>query len=52
MAKDVKCEVDSCKYWGNGNLCQASSIYVVNQRSGNHASTSSETDCKTFDPKI
>jgi len=51
LAKDVKCEVNSCTYWGAGNLCNASSIYVVN-RSGQQASNSEETDCKTFEPKI
>jgi hypothetical protein len=50
VAKDVKCEVNSCNYWGAGNLCNASSIYVVN-RSIRHATTSEETDCKTFEPK-
>lgn len=51
MAKDVKCEVNSCTHWAAGNLCNASSIYVVN-RSGAQASHSEETDCKTFEPKI
>jgi len=52
VAKDVKCEVNSCNYWGAGNLCNASSIYVVNRSKEHHASTSAETDCKTFEPKI
>lgn len=51
MAKDVKCEVNSCNYWGAGNLCNASSIYVVN-RSKMNATTSEGTDCKTFEPKV
>ncbi|WP_156289166.1 DUF1540 domain-containing protein [Oceanobacillus salinisoli] len=51
MAKDVLCEVNSCKYWGAGNKCLADAIYVVS-RKGEHASTSEETDCKTFQPKI
>ncbi|MCZ8513041.1 DUF1540 domain-containing protein [Paenibacillus filicis] len=50
MAKDVLCEVNSCKYWGAGNKCNASSIYVVSHNK--HASNSEETDCKTFEPKI
>lgn len=50
MPKDVMCEVDSCTYWGNGNLCQADQIYVVNQRE-EEAETSEETDCHTFEPK-
>lgn len=52
MAKDVLCEVNSCKYWASGNQCSASSIYVVNNRQNKHASNSEETDCKTFEPKI
>jgi predicted site-specific integrase-resolvase len=51
MAKDVLCEVSSCKYWGAGNKCNASAIYVVN-RMGKQASSSEETDCKTFEPKL
>nr|WP_295971056.1 DUF1540 domain-containing protein [uncultured Bacillus sp.] len=51
MAKDVKCEVNNCSYWAAGNLCNASSINVVN-RMGAKASTSEETDCQTFESKI
>lgn len=50
MAKDVLCEVSSCKYWNSGNQCGASSIYVVSK--GKEARNSEETDCKTFEPKI
>jgi hypothetical protein len=51
MAKDVLCEVNSCKYWAPGNACTASSIYVVNNRN-KQASNAGETDCKTFEAKI
>lgn len=51
MAKDVLCEVNSCKFWANGNKCNASSIYVVNRRN-KEASSSEDTDCKTFEAKI
>lgn len=51
MAKDVLCEVNSCRYWAAGNECRASSIYVVNNRN-KQAGTSEETDCKTFEPKM
>jgi hypothetical protein len=51
MAKDVVCEVNSCKYWANGNLCRASSIKVTHHR-GKQASNSEETDCRTFEPKV
>ena len=50
MAKDVLCEVNSCKFWANGNKCAAPSIYVVSREK--KASRSEETDCKTFEPKI
>ncbi|QJC54027.1 DUF1540 domain-containing protein [Paenibacillus albicereus] len=50
MAKDVRCEVNSCKHWGAGNNCNASSIYVVARSS--KPSHSDETDCKTFEPKV
>ncbi|MBN3523183.1 DUF1540 domain-containing protein [Paenibacillus apiarius] len=51
MAKDVLCEVNSCKYWAAGNKCAATSIYVVNNR-GKQAHDSGDTDCKTFEPKL
>lgn len=51
MAKDVLCEVNSCNYWGSGNKCTASSIYVVNNRN-KQAANSAETDCQTFEPKV
>ncbi|MFD0674446.1 DUF1540 domain-containing protein [Cohnella sp. GCM10027633] len=51
MAKDVLCEVNSCRYWAPGNECRATSIYVVNNRN-KQASQSEETDCKTFEPKM
>ncbi len=52
MAKDVLCEVNSCKYWATENKCNASSIYVVSHRDSNQARNSEETDCKTFESKI
>lgn len=48
MAKDVLCEVNSCRYWDSGNKCAASSIYIVSHK---EAKTSEETDCKTFENK-
>lgn len=48
MAKDVLCEVDSCRHWSNGNKCAAEQIYIVSKQ---QASTSSETDCNTFEVK-
>lgn len=50
MAQDVLCEVNSCVYnINNENKCGASQIYVVNHKSKD-ASSSGETDCKTFEP--
>ncbi|MDX5475292.1 MAG: DUF1540 domain-containing protein [Bacillaceae bacterium] len=51
MAREVEvlCEVSNCHYWGNGNRCNADSIYVVSHK-GSTASHSEETDCKTFEP--
>ncbi len=48
MAKDVLCEVSNCKYWAQGDQCDADSIYVVSQ-SGKQATSQKETDCKTFE---
>ncbi|GEN36791.1 MULTISPECIES: DUF1540 domain-containing protein [Aneurinibacillus] len=49
MAKDVLCEVNNCTYWAQGNKCNADEIYVVSHK-GKQASTTEETDCKTFKP--
>ncbi|WP_226527826.1 DUF1540 domain-containing protein [Metabacillus niabensis] len=50
MAQDVLCEVSSCIHnINNENKCGATQIYVVNHKEKN-ASTSSDTDCKTFEP--
>ncbi len=49
MAKDVKCEVQNCTYWGQGNACNADSIYVVTH--SQQAQRIEETDCKTFKAK-
>lgn len=49
MAKDVLCEVKNCHYWADGNRCSAEAIYVVSN-AGTMATSSAETDCKTFMP--
>ncbi|WP_342599057.1 DUF1540 domain-containing protein [Psychrobacillus sp. FSL H8-0483] len=51
MATDVLCEVNNCSYWASGNKCDATAIYVVTSRMNKEASTSEETDCKTFEKK-
>ncbi|MBP3039781.1 DUF1540 domain-containing protein [Bacillaceae bacterium Marseille-Q3522] len=50
MAKDVLCEVNNCVFWETGNLCGAEKIYVVSNQ-GEKAHSSTETDCKTFEPE-
>ncbi len=49
MAKDVLCEVNNCTFWGKGNKCNATEIFVVSNK-GDTASNSKETDCQTFEP--
>ncbi|GAE95154.1 hypothetical protein JCM21714_4365 [Gracilibacillus boraciitolerans JCM 21714] len=51
MAKDVKCEVNNCKFWAEGNRCHADIIYVVSHN-GKSAANVKETDCQTFEPSI
>lgn len=43
----VRCVVDSCYYWGNGDNCMASQIEIEPRNAGN----SEDTDCSTFAPK-
>ncbi|REB10149.1 DUF1540 domain-containing protein [Sporosarcina sp. BI001-red] len=51
MGQRIRCEVNNCKFWSEGNKCEADEIYVVSKQ-GNHAMSSSETDCKTFVPQL
>lgn len=41
----VDCYVDNCKYWHQGNACNATGIEV----NGMKASTTNDTDCATFE---
>ena len=50
MQQEVLCEVNNCQFWADGNKCSAEKIYVVSNK-GKEASTSEETDCKTFKPE-
>jgi len=43
----VKCVVDTCEYYENGDHCVASSIEIQPP----NASDTEETDCATFRPK-
>ena len=47
--QNLKCTVDTCHFWVNGNRCQANDIEVNNQN--NKADTSDDTICKTFKPQ-
>ncbi|WP_110956163.1 DUF1540 domain-containing protein [Anaerosinus massiliensis] len=49
MAKDVKCIVDTCKYYASGDICEANSIEVAKE--SKKCDCSSETNCKTFQLK-
>ncbi len=44
----VKCVVDSCEYWENGNHCIANEIEIQPP----DAHDTEETDCATFSPKL
>ncbi|MGE5528270.1 MAG: DUF1540 domain-containing protein [Patescibacteria group bacterium] len=61
MAK-INCSVDSCTYWGKGDVCEADSIMVRNNQvqrydmeigamGGMNPETSAETMCETFKPR-
>lgn len=45
IAPSVDCYVDNCKYWHQGNACNAQSIEV----NGMRASKTNDTDCGTFE---
>ncbi len=44
ITEGVKCVVNSCKYYKDGDLCTAGKIKIEPK----NASTSNETDCATF----
>ncbi|MTI94796.1 MAG: DUF1540 domain-containing protein [Firmicutes bacterium] len=43
----VKCVVNTCRYYGNGNYCTASEIEIQPP----NAHDTQETDCATFSPE-
>lgn len=47
----VKCTVQSCKFWKQGEQCDASAIMVNVDGGGNQAAQSEQTNCHTFAPK-
>lgn len=44
----VKCSVDQCTHWMNGNQCMAAKISVYNDEEKGSSSTSDDTQCKSF----
>ena len=48
MRIEVKCEVQNCKYWAEGDQCVADSILVVAD-AGRRADSERETICDTFE---
>ncbi len=44
---EVSCTVESCKYWHDGDLCDAAEIKV----SGRGANECQDTDCATYESK-
>lgn len=50
MAKDVLCEVNSCRFWAEQNKCSASTIRIASN-SEKEVNRSAETDCATFEVK-
>lgn len=51
MARDVKCSVQNCQYWGQGRECTASAIEVNVDGGSDKASYVAETNCHTFKAK-
>jgi hypothetical protein len=43
----VECYVNNCKYWEEGNYCDASGIEIA----GENAAKTTDTDCNTFVPQ-
>jgi Domain of Unknown Function (DUF1540) len=44
LSPGVKCIVSTCKYWQNGDICEAEAIEIT----GSSAQECGETDCQTF----
>jgi len=47
LTPTVTCVVESCRYWSNGNRCDAEDIEV----SGREANECQDTNCETFEPR-
>ncbi|MCX7780991.1 MAG: DUF1540 domain-containing protein [Negativicutes bacterium] len=44
----VKCTVDQCTHWMNGNQCMAARISVYNDESSGTSRSADDTQCKSF----
>jgi len=44
----VKCTVDQCTHWMNGNQCMAAKISVYNDEMKGVSQSSDDTQCKSF----
>lgn len=47
ITQGVKCVVNTCQYYKQGDLCTAGKIEITPK----NASSSDETDCATFNPQ-
>ncbi|MDT8900131.1 DUF1540 domain-containing protein [Anaeroselena agilis] len=47
----VKCTVSNCKFWQQGERCNASAIEVNVDGGSSNAHASDQTNCHTFAPK-
>lgn len=47
----VKCTVQTCHFWQQGERCTASAIEVNVDGGGKQANRSEQTNCHTFAPK-
>ncbi|MEW8959895.1 hypothetical protein MHOCP_11740 [Moorella humiferrea] len=44
----VKCKVNTCNHWMNGDLCSAGNIDITHEEEGKMAQNPEQTQCKTF----
>lgn len=44
----VKCSVDQCTHWMNGNQCMAAKIGIFNDEMKGDSQKSADTQCKSF----
>lgn len=44
----VKCNVNTCTHYANGDLCSAANIDILNEEPGKMSQNDAQTMCKTF----